>query len=401
MNKPLAASSLVADLARQAEFAGATSVLYRDLFGILRELFERAAGGEDAVLQTTLASIESEWAQREWTTWFERPLMLAAAFHRLAAGGDFPRLASLYATCGGAYDPAQRETLRAELIDVLTTGSEQFMAVLRSQRVQTNEISRGICWQLALAALFPDSAAPIVLVELGCSAGLNLISDRYLWQLGGRPAVAKPEAPVPQLDIALVNASTAPLAPILDARESLGARIVWRVGCDLHIPDLGNADDRAMLASLIWGDNPERLRRFHLAAETQAPLLASGLLELRRADALAFVPQIAQELPGRVGPGALICFFNTVVTCYFDAASYARLQEQVFAAFRGPLAAYTCVWVEHEPRSESQPGALAHRGFDSLVRVRRIDTEGQASTVVVAGTETHPRSVTLLELDRN
>jgi hypothetical protein len=128
-------------------------------------------------------------------------------------------------------------------------------------------------------------------------------------------------------------------------------------------------------------------------------LLASGALELRKADALAFVAQIAQEISTRIAPGALVCFFNTVVTCYFDTAAYDRLHAHIFDAFRGPLAPYTCLWVEHEPDRPGDPRAPAEPRFESLVRVHRLSEAGQASTTELAGTEMHPRRFTLLAAD--
>ena len=49
---------------------------------------------------------------------------------------------------------------------------------LASRSVQANEIRRAICWRLPISELARAGRGPFVLVDIGCSAGLNLVADR-------------------------------------------------------------------------------------------------------------------------------------------------------------------------------------------------------------------------------
>ncbi len=69
------------------------------------------------------------------------------------------------------------------------------VALLRSRRVQTNEVGRSACLMPAFAHVASLGNGPIGLVEIGASAGLNLLCDRYFYDYGdlgtaGEPAVA-------------------------------------------------------------------------------------------------------------------------------------------------------------------------------------------------------------------
>ena len=63
---------------------------------------------------------------------------------------------------------------------------EAIVEVLRTRRVQTNEPRRSIYLLLLLNAvqrLHPGR--PLALVEVGAAAGLNLLFDRYSYDIGG------------------------------------------------------------------------------------------------------------------------------------------------------------------------------------------------------------------------
>lgn len=390
-------SSIVSDLDREIKFASRTSAFYGAVFRILKELFVAESRPQDGALRNTIETIEKEWGEKTWTAWFERPLLLAAALHRLARGGAFPRLARFYATCGGAYEKTQFDELRAAVFEVLAEGSNAFLNVLRTQMLQTNEISRGVCWQLPVASIMAGKASPVVLVELGCSAGLNLISDHYGWQIDVDGKHLLQTGGAPGLRINVCNEANVPVQSLLPGLEKMKERIGLRIGCDLNVPNTRHADDRAMLESLIWGDNPDRLARLAQAIDTQSGCLERGELELRKENAISFVGKVAQEIKSRVAPGATICFFNTVVTCYFDSASYKKLKHEIHVAFGGTLAEYECFWIEHEPRRAEEHLTTEQSHFESLVRIHRMSATGELVTSIVAGTEMHPRNMTLLE----
>ena len=120
---------------------------------------------------------------------------------------------------------------------------------------QTNEIRRSsvlVPGFLTIAALFK---MPLVLSELGASAGLNMLSDTLSFNFGGQH-VGPEGSPVH-----LSPEWTGPLPPLADVQ------IVERGGCDLNPLSTGSADDRLRLLSYLWADQADRITRTRAALD--------------------------------------------------------------------------------------------------------------------------------------
>jgi hypothetical protein len=143
-----------------------------------------------------------------------------------------------------------------------------------TERVQTNEPRR--CWWLVpcfLEAARRTGADTFDCVELGCSAGLNLLWDRYGYEyetgaFEGSPVFRGEERgrPVPVA------------AP---------PRVRSRVGVDLAPPDLRTEEGVRLLKSFVWADQEQRL------ADLDA---AIGVW--RRDPPEVVVGDMVEELPG-------------------------------------------------------------------------------------------------------
>ena len=159
-------------------------------------------------------------------------------------------------------------------------------AFIAEERVQTNEVQRS--WVLAplfLQVAQRTGAAELDLVELGPSAGLNLVWDRYrcVYRRGARG----PE------DAALVllgeERSVVP-AELLEA----DARVGRRLGIDRSPVDLTTDEGARLLTSFVWADQAERIERLGTAIAE----LRRDPPELVRADFLDVLPEV---LGGRRG----------------------------------------------------------------------------------------------------
>jgi hypothetical protein len=124
---------------------------------------------------------------------------------------------------------------------------EEVAAVMLARRTQTNEPARCATLLPALA-LLPQ---PLALLEVGASAGLCLLPDRYSYAYGphridGRPVFAcQARGPVP-----------------LPARSP---EVVWRAGIDLNPLDVADPDDMHWLSCLVWPGEGERAGRLAAA----------------------------------------------------------------------------------------------------------------------------------------
>src|ERR1700730_4136278 len=129
--------------------------------------------------------------------------------------------------------------------------------VMRARRTQTNEPARCATLLPALAAL----SGPLALIEVGASAGLTLLFDRYSYDYDGhRIAGRAPDAPT--LHCAVRGPAPLP-ARVPD--------IAWRAGLDLNPLDITRDDDVRWLSCLVWPGETGRRKRLAAAGASPRP----------------------------------------------------------------------------------------------------------------------------------
>lgn len=250
-------------------------------------------------------------------------LRLAGALHAAALSGRDPALAAEY--------PAARPAWDAEAV---WRAAHAFLARERAWvesflrfPPQTNETRRAIALLAGFLHLAARFAAPLDLLEIGASAGLNLHWDRFAYQTAswrwGGPS-----------DAAIDTEWRGPPPP-LDARP----RVRSRAACDQNPLDLRRPEERLRLRSYIWADQPDRLARFDAAT---AIALAHGVA-VERADAAAW---LEARLPARA-PDALTVVYHSVFLQYPPREIRKRIEaalEQAGSSSPAPLA-----WLRLEP----------------------------------------------------
>lgn len=244
-------------------------------------------------------------------------LLFAAARYLLGEAADLRALRALVAGRGG-----------------------DLGATMRARRTQTNEPARCAALLPALARL----PQPLALIEVGASAGLTLLHDKYSYDYDGRRL-----------------AGTDPGAPVLECRlraqAPLPARVpevAWRAGLDLNPLDVTSDADVRWLTCLLWPDEAGRLERLRAAVETarrDPPAVYRGDL---RTD----LPALVSQAPG----GATVVVFHTSVLWYVRRADRAR-----FAATVSELGV---VWLSNELPGVLPGVAVPARGAHGSVLVR-------------------------------
>lgn len=170
----------------------------------------------------------------------------------------------------------------------------------RERRTQTNEPGR--CAPLLVA--LDRIPGPLALIEVGASAGLCLVPDRYAYRFGD--AVVGDGAP--ELSCRVTGAGQLP--------QSL-PDIAWRAGVDLAPLDVRDEQDAAWLEVLLPPDRPDRLERLREAIDRVAddpPHLVAG-------DALTELPALAAAAPE--GATRVVVSLGTAV--YLPPADRERL----------------------------------------------------------------------------
>lgn len=231
-------------------------------------------------------------------------LRFAGAVHRLALAGSAPELAAHYPSTGGDGDAAA--AWDAFLVAVETHRDELRVSI--RQGVQTNEVGRCALLAGGFLLVARETGRPLHLLEMGASAGLNLLWDRYRYERDGL-SFGNPVSPV-QLGGAIVGGT-----PPYDGE----AAVVGRAGCDIAPIDPRSDEGRLILSSFVWADQTERLDllRGALAVAAREPLT------VERADGPAWVER---ELARRPDDAATVVF-HSFVWQFVDDEGRARIRQ--------------------------------------------------------------------------
>jgi len=194
----------------------------------------------------------------------------------------------------------------------------ELAAVIRARRTQTNEPARCAVLLPALM-LLPQ---PLALLEVGASAGLTLLPDRYSYDYAGhRVTGTDPRAPV---------LSCEPRGPV-PLPDRVPA-VCWRAGLDLNPLDVTSDADVHWLGCLLWPGETGREQRLAGAVATarrDPPVVHRG-------DLLTDLPALARQAP----PGATLVIYHSAVLGYLSAAERA--------GFAGTVRGLGAVWLSND-----------------------------------------------------
>lgn len=258
------------------------------------------------------------------------PLRLAGALHALVLSGRDDRLEAVYADPAAFDDGALWEAIAG----AVGRHEAEILGWLDSPP-QTNEVRRSAVLIAAGHWLAARFGLPLVLSELGASAGLNLIWDRYALDLPG--ASLGPSDAVLRL------------APDWDgaAPPACPPRVADRAGVDLN--PLDPVRDRLRVLSYIWADQPDRLARTRAALDEAARLCP----RIDRGDAAGW---LAARL-GRPMPQRLHLVFHTVAWQYFPPATQAECTRALAEA--GARATLDAPLAHLGMEADARPGSAA------------------------------------------
>lgn len=260
-------------------------------------------------------------------------LRLCGGLHFLVRDGAAPGLAALYPP---ALTP-DRETLRAALAPVL---ADARLPAWLEFAPQTNEVGRAAVLMSGLLVVADRFRLPLRLYELGASAGLNLLLDRYGHDLGGLRA-GDADAGVQ-------------LRPDWRGPPPPAARVtvVGRRGTDLNPARLPG--EAARLLAYVWPDQPERLGRLEAA-------LAIAAADPPQVDRAGAADWLEAQLAPASEPGVARVVLHSVAFQYFDAESQQRVTAHIEAAGEGASAAAPLAWLRYEQEAGAGKPSLRLR----------------------------------------
>lgn len=249
------------------------------------------------------------------------PTVILAALHDLALAGRAPALAAAYAA-------ADADAAAGAAIDTLLRMDDAVVAIAVRRRMRANETGRCAVLYPAIAeAARRVGASAVGLIDVGCSAGLNLNVDRVGIAYGNGQSLGDPSSPV-QLSCSIVGDRPIPTRAM--------PRVVARIGVDLDPVDVTDADDARWLRACLWPDQQERVARLEAEmalAATAPPLLLKG-------DAVEVMPDAFARVPEHAFPVVI----TTWALSHFPLESRLRFLHRLDEAAAGR----TVAWVSAE-----------------------------------------------------
>jgi hypothetical protein len=256
------------------------------------------------------------------------PLRLAGGFHHLLLTGADARLEPVYRS--EITDQAEVDAIVA----AVTADHDQRLLPWLDGPPQTNEAGRSASFMAGLMWLSGRLGPKFELNELGASAGINSMMDRYHYDLGGAtagprnsPMQIKPEwrGPPP------------PDHPV---------EIIAIKGCDQAPIDLSDPEAALRVKSYVWPENLGRITRMDAAIA----LAAEKGPDVAQADALDWV---IERLAAPQEAGVTRVFNHSIVWQYIPEDRRQAITAAIEAAGQCATAEKPLAWMMLETNRDT------------------------------------------------
>ncbi len=262
------------------------------------------------------------------------PLRMAGGLHHLLLSGEDDRLARVYS--GQMTDQAQIDRLVCELVETF----DHLLLPWLDGPPQTNEAGRSASIMAGLLWVANKACPRLDLFELGASAGVNTMLDRYHFDLGGTQVgpVGSPMRIKPEWR----GQGTPPEPP--EAFEVMSVQ-----GCDLAPIDLSDEPAALKLKSYVWPDAPARMARIDAAIQ----LASQDPPNVVRQDAWAFVSDM---LARPQAEGTTRGMFHSIMWQYMPEETQGSITQAMEAAGSAATRDRPLAWIA----LETDPATFRH-----------------------------------------
>lgn len=282
------------------------------------------------------------------------PLRVAGGLHWLYLAGEDRRLEPVYA--GLLTD---QSAIDAIVADMAVRFDARLLAWLDGPP-QTNEAGRSAAIMAGLLWLSQRLGPRFELNEIGASAGVNTMMERYFYDLGGvtaGPGLSR---------MKIVPEWRGPPPPAADVE------IVALRGCDVAPVDLTDPNEALRLKAYVWADARERMARLDTAiamAERAPP-------ELVQMDAAEFVREMLAKPQEE---GVTRALFHTVMWQYLPAETQQAITAMMEQAGARATPERPLAWLALETNRQTFRHELRVRywpGGDEAVQLAEAHPHG-------------------------
>jgi hypothetical protein len=314
-----------------------------------------------------------------------RPLLLLAAVHFLLLSGTEHPLAAFYDTVaivrGIPFGRPPADGVAAAFADFCHLYRADIERLVVTRATQTNEVGRcsALLPGLCLIAAQYEWHEPLSLLDLGTSAGLNLLFDDYAYTYRSAEGAAVRSAGASDSAVVLECSARDDVTCLPELRSPVMAE---RVGLDLSPVDPFSDDEARWLLACQWPDNPARFGRLRAALANVRAVAHPPRLE--RGDMLTDLPRVAASM---AGDGPLVVF-HSWVAAYLSEREQQSLTEQVAGLdLQRPVHHLYCESPFETPGLPTPPSPATREGPDLATTLVHIGPEGRPPVRLA---DTHP-----------
>lgn len=257
------------------------------------------------------------------------PNLLLGAVHYLLLKGNDHILQKYYSSLVENSDTKLEQSFQ-HFKDFCQLHREEIIPILQTKLVQTNEVRRCAYLYPSFCYIFNKVKKPLVLIEIGTSAGLQLFWDQYSYSYGTEEVYGNTKS-----NVHLQSEIRGENKPFFLKQSP---PVVERIGLDLHINDLNDEEDYLWLRALIWPEHKERLEMFDHVAEC----LKGQTVKFMEGDGVALLSKITDQIQ----EDAVICIFHTHVANQIPENVKRTLVKQIeeIGAKRDVFHLYNNMW---------------------------------------------------------
>ncbi|SIS43716.1 DUF2332 domain-containing protein [Salimicrobium flavidum] len=240
------------------------------------------------------------------------PNLLLGAVHFLLLKGSDHELKEYYPSI--VEIPKRDSELLQVFKEFCREHHKEIEYLLRHKLVQTNEVRRCAYLFPIFSYIYQQTGKPLSLIEIGTSAGLQLLFDYYAYSYGTADVYGNVDSSVHLTSE--VREGTVPehlLTGVPPVRD--------RIGVDLNISDLTDEEERLWLKALIWPEHKNRIKNFEDAAKE----LRKNPLHLKEGDGVTLLSDIAKGISAETS----LCIFHTHVANQMPEEVKGELLQQV------------------------------------------------------------------------
>ncbi len=311
------------------------------------EALSESVAGDDRLLELIMIASPEQ----------RRPSLLFASVNCLLAQDPTAELRSYYPIHGG-HRPVDG-ALGPTFADFCQRNRAPLLELLAHRSTQTNEVRRCVALRLGLRQVSRRWPGPLHLVEVGTSAGLNLIFDRYAYRLDGQLVEGDRSAVVITTEVRGAGR--------LDWATGSDPVISRRLGLDQDLVELADIDARRWLEAFIW---PEQVGDLATLRAAVATFLAQRTeVELVRGNAVTDTATLIMDLPG----DEPVIVFTATLLNYLPAADRRAFLDQLDSA----AARRRVAWVFAEAPGQVAPTGVRTAGLTGpLAKVGAVSAVG-------------------------